>query len=139
MFAQIPIYAQYYDTDGKTIITKEIIVKDSSKTPVKNTGAHVTIEEYGTKVGFKYYPSDIRAAVYQVKQSLPHIHFDRWIFTITAQEEWYSYPIDNYLNTYNPGNFNYYKNKKYGIIVRDSRLPPVEKVPSNFPEEWIPF
>lgn len=139
MFAQIPIYAQYYDSDGSTVITKEIIVKDSSKTPVQNTGVHVSIEEYGYTVKFKYYPSNIRSAAYQVRQSIPHVQFDRWVFTIKAEKEWYSYPIDNSPTTYNPGNFNYYKNKNYGIIVRDTRLPFIEKSQSNFPEEWISF
>lgn len=139
MFAQIPIYAQYYDSDGSTVITKEIIVKDSSKTPIKNHGVHVSIDETGNKIRFKYYPSNIRDAVYQVKQSIPNIYFATWIFTTNAQEEWYSYPIDNSPTTYNPGNFNYYKNKNYGIIIRDTRLPSIEKTLTNFSEEWIPI
>jgi hypothetical protein len=66
------------------------------------------------------------------------IRFSNWIFTTDATKDWWSYPIDETSKySIQISSFNYYKEKGFGVIMRDSRLPPIEKSKSSFSQKWI--
>jgi len=146
-FAQIPIYAQYYD-EKDNVITKEVTHKDYPDSTSREASANVRVTENGNLTRINYYPSDIKFAAAQARRWAEanglKIYFSTFILTTDAKPEWWTIQPKNssfYGGIYSPETISMYKKQGFGVIIRDIRLPQVE-VPEgkkSFTEDHIPF